>query len=141
MEELAQYVMEDGPFDGVMGFSMGAALAVTLLLNYRQLGFVEPPFKFAILLCSVLPHDWDALRSGKVEPLVPTRVAPIEIPTVHFWSPKDVAFSSQSRQVMEVCDATSRVDLQHQSGHDMPTQPSSIEELAQAILTVSQATS
>lgn len=37
-----------------------------------------------------------------------------------------------------MCDAASRVNLQHQAGHNMPAQPSGIEELAQAILEVSR---
>ncbi|KAJ5916857.1 hypothetical protein N7504_000872 [Penicillium tannophilum] len=138
VEDLASYVVENGPFHGVMGFSLGAALAVTLLLNSTKVGFVEPPFKFAILLCSVLPCDWDALQSGEVKFLDPTQVTHINIPTIHFWSPKDVVFSSESRLVVEMCDAASRVNLQHQAGHNMPAQPSGIEELAQAILEVSR---
>jgi hypothetical protein len=41
---------EDGPYDGVIGFSEGAALAASLLLSSA-----EPPFKLAIFFNSVVP--------------------------------------------------------------------------------------
>ncbi|KAF5565482.1 EF-hcalcium-binding domain-containing protein [Fusarium phyllophilum] len=47
---------EDGPYDGVIGFSQGAALAASLLLSHQQQAPSAPRlFKFAIFLSSVLP--------------------------------------------------------------------------------------
>jgi hypothetical protein len=47
---------EDGPYDGVVGFSQGAALAASLLMAHQiQNPDAPPPFKFAIFICSVLP--------------------------------------------------------------------------------------
>lgn len=56
-------IEEDGPYDGVIGFSQGAALAASLILAHQLLAAEEapdaatkpPPFKFAVLICSVLP--------------------------------------------------------------------------------------
>ncbi|KAK1144167.1 hypothetical protein N8T08_005831 [Aspergillus melleus] len=59
---LAQYVAEYGPFDAVMGFSLGTALALTLLLNHEQLGLSVLLFGCAILLCGILPCGWSALE-------------------------------------------------------------------------------
>lgn len=47
---------EDGPYDGVIGFSQGAATAISLLLSHQMqnTGGVKP-FTFAIFICCVLP--------------------------------------------------------------------------------------
>ncbi|KAF4345873.1 EF-hand calcium-binding domain protein [Fusarium beomiforme] len=51
-----EVIREDGPYDGVIGFSQGAALAAGLLLSHQHQAPNEPNlFKFAILLSSVLP--------------------------------------------------------------------------------------
>ena len=139
MEDLADYVAENGPFDAVMGFSLGATLAVTFLLNKNKLGFAESPFKFAVLICSCLPCDWDALQAGRLEFLDPTQVpAPMKIPTIHCWSPEDMEYPGESRLVVEMCDASTRVNLQHSAAHNPPTQPREVNELAQAILGMSK---
>ena len=53
-EYLRSIIDEDGPYDGVIGFSEGAALAVSLLL-LDELSATEPRFKVAILFNSVAP--------------------------------------------------------------------------------------
>lgn len=62
--DLVHDVMEEeGPFDGIIGFSQGAALAASLLLNYRK----KNPrggcdlFRAAIFTCGSLPFDPDAV--------------------------------------------------------------------------------
>jgi len=57
-------IREDGPYDGVIGFSQGAALAASLLLcdefSSEILGHVnggDPPFKLAIFFNSVMPFS------------------------------------------------------------------------------------
>ncbi|KAH8434625.1 uncharacterized protein LDX57_012267 [Aspergillus melleus] len=139
VKDLADYVAENGPFDAVMGFSLGATLAVTFLFNWGKLGFVESPFKFAILLCSCLPCDWDALQMGRLEFVNPTQVTGlIKIPTIHAWSPQDTEYPGEGRLVVEMCDTSNRVNLQHSAGHNPPTQPDEVDKLAQAILDVSK---
>jgi predicted esterase len=53
-EHLRSVVDEDGPYDGVIGFSEGAALAAGLLLS-DECSAAEPRFKVAILFNSVVP--------------------------------------------------------------------------------------
>ncbi|KAH7305244.1 serine hydrolase FSH [Stachybotrys elegans] len=55
-EYVKDILEEDGPYDGVIGFSQGAALAASLLMAHQIQHPDQPPlFKFAIFLCSVLP--------------------------------------------------------------------------------------
>ncbi|UQC81181.1 menadione-induced gene-4 [Colletotrichum lupini] len=49
---------EKGPFDGIMGFSQGAAVAVSMILRHQLETPSTPPlFKFAILIGSPLPFS------------------------------------------------------------------------------------
>ena len=68
VENAQDYVLgiieEEGPFDGVMGFSQGAALAASLILEQRKTHpFDETFFKFAIFICATLSFNRDD-RSG-----------------------------------------------------------------------------
>ena len=51
-----EVIEEDGPFDGIMGFSQGAALAASLILQRQTDHPTEPAqFRFAIFMCGMLP--------------------------------------------------------------------------------------
>lgn len=52
---LVSVIEEDGPYDGVIGFSEGAALAASLLLWDESSPVYKPRFKVAILFNSVVP--------------------------------------------------------------------------------------
>lgn len=53
LDELASVIEEDGPYDGVIGFSEGAALAASFLL-WDELSSRKPRFKLAILFNCVI---------------------------------------------------------------------------------------
>lgn len=59
LTRLEDFVQEKGPFDGVFGFSLGAALAITYILDHqkRQL---PGPFSFAVLFSPVFIASPDA---------------------------------------------------------------------------------
>jgi pimeloyl-ACP methyl ester carboxylesterase len=53
---LKEIIKEDGPFDGVIGFSQGAALAASLLLCHQSdTPQKSPPFKVAVFIAGGLP--------------------------------------------------------------------------------------
>lgn len=55
-EYVRAIIDEDGPYDGVIGFSQGGALAASLILTHQLRQFEHPkPFNFAIFISSVLP--------------------------------------------------------------------------------------
>ncbi|KAL4992799.1 hypothetical protein BDW68DRAFT_172823 [Aspergillus falconensis] len=119
VRDLARYAAEseNGPFDAAMGFSLGAALALTLLLHADMVGHTVP-FKCAILLSATLPCDWAALEQGQVRPLSANESrSKVCILTVHFWSPGDSEYPGHSREVVEMCDPASRVEVVHHSCH------------------------
>ncbi|KAE8374945.1 hypothetical protein BDV26DRAFT_283842 [Aspergillus bertholletiae] len=131
VRDLAEYVVDHGPFDAVMGFSLGAALAMTLLLNHIHVGLPTVPFKCAIFLCGTLPCDWASLKGGQVRLSSASANAPlVHIPTVHFWSPDDVDYPRQSQMLLGMCDPATRVEVTHHAGHAMPTHGKEVGKLA-----------
>lgn len=55
-----EVIDEDGPFDGVFGFSQGGALAASMLLQHAKTSPHAPePFKLVIFTCASLPFDYD----------------------------------------------------------------------------------
>ncbi|KFY90568.1 hypothetical protein V500_05128 [Pseudogymnoascus sp. VKM F-4518 (FW-2643)] len=56
---IAETILLDGPFDGLIGFSQGAALGASLLLHLAKTApSAMPPFKLAIFICASLPFDF-----------------------------------------------------------------------------------
>ncbi|KAI8960757.1 inducible nitrate reductase 2 [Daldinia sp. FL1419] len=54
LDDLDQFVQENGPFNGVLGFSQGASIAASYLLDYQiRYPWRQPPFEFAVLFSSV----------------------------------------------------------------------------------------
>nr|POE88311.1 hydrolase fub4 [Quercus suber] len=58
-EQIHEFVEDEGPFDGVIGFSQGAALAASLLLHQAMNGAERPMFNFAIFFAGNLPFSPD----------------------------------------------------------------------------------
>ncbi|RMD42208.1 hypothetical protein DV735_g2939, partial [Chaetothyriales sp. CBS 134920] len=59
-EMLSEVIEEEGPFDGIVGFSQGASLAVAYLLQHEIDHPNEPaPFKFAALFSSIISFTPD----------------------------------------------------------------------------------
>lgn len=54
--EVLDFVQTNGPFDGVIGFSQGAAVAASILLH-QELDQIAPSFGFALFICSPLPFS------------------------------------------------------------------------------------
>ncbi|KAB8079389.1 serine hydrolase FSH [Aspergillus leporis] len=53
---LLDYISKNGPYDAVMAFSQGCALAAaTLLLHAHETPLAPPPFKAAIFICGGAP--------------------------------------------------------------------------------------
>lgn len=146
MDDLAQYVIENGPYDAVMGFSLGGALAATLLLQpqdastdraewLRARGMVRS----AIFLCSATPADPQELGMGRIRRVGHEDVGsgrkfhPLEIATVHAWSPVDTEDPGAGGSVVQICNAAKRAEVQHTAGHAPPIDPEEVVEVAAAI--------
>lgn len=117
LADLASYIASEGPFQGVIGFSQGAALAATLMIQHGQnhLGSVDPLFRCAVFLCAGAPYDPAALERGKAVLLDDDGtgancggdVAAIHVPTAHVVGEKDDALGS-SMALVRLCEPRTR---------------------------------
>jgi hypothetical protein len=53
-----EVVEEEGPFDAVMGFSQGSAMAATIMLHEAQKKSHPQPFKMGVFLSTTMPFDF-----------------------------------------------------------------------------------
>ncbi|KAF6156594.1 hypothetical protein GIB67_014573 [Kingdonia uniflora] len=115
---LTNVFSQAGPFDGVLGFSQGAAMTASLCAEIgRSDGKIN--FKFAIL-CSGFSSD-----SVELEPAV------INCPSLHIFGngeEKDRQISCKaSMELASLFDPSSVVIIEHPYGHIIPTQPPYID--------------
>ncbi|XP_076439483.1 esterase OVCA2-like [Babylonia areolata] len=108
LSTILQAVKEQGPFDGILGFSQGAAMVALVLGEQEKQS--EKWFQFAILVAGFKsrssPHD--ALYEKK-----------ISIPTLHVFGETDkVIQKDMSEDLLQYFEDT--VTLQHQGGHFIP---------------------
>lgn len=142
--DLDDYVAQEGSFDGVIGFSQGAALAAMLIIRRQNSanGDSDNPFRFAVFICSAVPHREAALLRGMVELLDPAVDGqPVKLPTTNIIGGKDPHVRN-GITLGHLCQARGKVVFDHRGGHDIPRHPKEITaEMAQAILdTVQKAT-
>lgn len=142
-------VAQNGPYDGVIGFSEGAALAAALLLEDassidRQ---YAPTFRLAVFLNAVnllspstelgkkMPeidarNAMDAFTGGVNQHQYPAldcvyalcaKTAPtlINVPTLHVIGLKD-NFRDVSEDLIKVCEGGSAMTVRSPAGHEMP---------------------
>lgn len=122
IDDLSEWVAENGPFDGVMGFSQGASLAAMVLARARFAN--PPPFMFAVFICAVLPFCEKALRNGDLKFLrAEDGDGPVvHVPTAHIIGAKD-PHVSHSRGLIDLCQAWGRAVVDHGGGHEIPRKP------------------
>lgn len=121
--DLERYVTEEGPFDGVLAFSSGAALAATLIIKKfreHQGPNPNPPFKCAIFLSGGIPFDPEAILQGEIRNIGATDGELIKIPTAHIWGSNDELYKSTSVILSESCNHDLKTVFVHDLGHDVP---------------------
>lgn len=123
LDDLQAYIEVDGPFDGIVGYSQGAAIAATLLLQDKidHPSQLEPLCKCAVFLSGGVPFDPAALRRGGTRFLDPAVDGePIAIPTAHIWGSNDLDFPDTSPKLSKLCAADRRTEIVHHGGHEIP---------------------
>ena len=123
LSDLERYVAEEGPFDGVMAFSVGGTLAAALIiskLNEYQGRNIHPPFKCALFLSGGAPFDPAAALRDDIRNIGATEGELIQIPTAHIWGSNDELAKSTSVVLSDLCDLRLRTVFVHHLGHDVP---------------------
>lgn len=112
LKHLHQIVERDGPFDAVMGFSQGAALACSLIIQQAKLKR-GPLFKCAVFICAAAPFTEDGLK------LVPPGKVLVDIPTAHIVGKQDGLYA-HGMQLYGFCEPAKAVVYDHGGGHSIP---------------------
>ncbi|EFJ04668.1 hypothetical protein SELMODRAFT_270132 [Selaginella moellendorffii] len=121
-EYLGQVLADRGPFDGVLGFSQGAAVAA-ILSSLKDAGLIDIKF---VVLCS-----------GFVSPVLEQQVLGglIDCPSLHIFSGKtgyDRQIScTESERLAGKFRPGSRMIVRHDSGHIVPTRPDYLEQYSE----------
>ncbi|RDL41697.1 uncharacterized protein BP5553_01676 [Venustampulla echinocandica] len=138
LQDLDNYIKTEGPFDAVLAFSQGAALASTLLVQkWRQNPQeqqVSPIFKCAVFISGGVPVDPDVLLHGELRTLsadVDGEVIPI--PTAHIWGTNDTLFPGSSATLSKLCNGTVRSEFVHEGGHEVPGETRDLASTVHAI--------
>jgi predicted esterase len=116
MEEIIE---DEGPFDGIIGFSQGAAVAARLILLHQARDPLGPqPFKVAVFLCAASlfyadsPEEYGEKMGGVAGNMV-------QIPTVHVIGTKD-PHRPYSLDLTKLCERKTCRIIDRVMGHEIP---------------------
>ncbi|KAH8426119.1 uncharacterized protein LDX57_003861 [Aspergillus melleus] len=124
LEDLSRFIEVEGPYDGIMAFSMGGSLAATYLVQQAIRHPERPlPFKCAIFLSGANPIDPIGLEDGQVRLLNPELDGDqllAGFPTAHIWGRADKEYCQGSEALFALCDPKERTVFLHEEGHTVP---------------------
>jgi predicted esterase len=101
----------EGPFDGVLGFSQGAALAAMLC---RHRPWQPPHFRYAIMIAGFVPRD-PTLATSFDESMPPS-----SLPTLHVFGAMDERVPPPSSERLARSFAAPQT-FSHPGGHAVPS--------------------
>ncbi|CDO93038.1 unnamed protein product [Kluyveromyces dobzhanskii CBS 2104] len=114
---LGNYIKENGPFDGIGGFSQGAGLAGYLSTDVYSILPInkedQPPFKFAMFFSGFKfePEQFQAAYASH----------PITLQSLHVLGELDTLVPEErSMKLFEASDPSTRTLLKHAGGHYIP---------------------
>ncbi|KAJ6816580.1 rhodanese-like domain-containing protein 6 isoform X2 [Iris pallida] len=117
---LKSIISQSGPFDGILGFSQGAAMAALFLQEQLRKG-EKMNFRFAVL-CSGFSVESEKKPSGL-----------IDSPSLHVFGDdrgRDRQIDCDaSRKLAELFDKGGSVVIEHDMGHIIPTRPPYIDRM------------
>ncbi|KAF2868358.1 serine hydrolase FSH [Massariosphaeria phaeospora] len=117
------FIQANGPFFGLMGFSEGASVAATILIEDLRRHGGSLGLRCAIFFCGVPPLelDLDLKRTDPVRALeFPGDGVLLQIPTAHIWSSGGGWFPDMGKGLLALCDKGTREEVIHDLGHDVP---------------------
>lgn len=110
-EAISRVVKDEGPFDGILGFSQGAAFAGLILNDFENL-FSQKPLEFGIFYSGLKVKDPKYLNLYNIAG---------EIPTLHIMGEMDTAVEEwKSVEMLECFNPSNRLVMKHSGGHFVP---------------------
>ncbi|PTU18870.1 hypothetical protein P175DRAFT_0484507 [Aspergillus ochraceoroseus IBT 24754] len=117
IEYTLDIIARDGPFDAVLGFSQGAALAFSLLMHHAQTHPSSPPlFKTAVFICGAAPYELSGLTLFSLKE---GQAYPVSIPTAHIVGKLDPLYPV-SMDLYASCEPSMAELYDHGSKHMIP---------------------
>ena len=122
LDDLDAYIAAEGPFDAILAFSQGAALAATLIVRKfsqeSKQQHVNPTFKCAVFLSGGVPCDPSALLRDELRILDHASDGEvIPVPTANIWGSNDLSWPPE---LSKLCMAQGRTVFIHDGGHEVP---------------------
>ncbi|KAG9247052.1 serine hydrolase FSH [Calycina marina] len=130
-DTLYKTIEEEGPFDGILGYSEGATVASSLVLDEKR-RFEEEgrPRSFK---CAIFFAGWPPMRhNGRDLILADVDGEVIDIPTCHVIGAQD-PYLQGSMALFNVCDAETAHLFDHGKGHTLPRDPRTLKELGDVV--------
>ena len=127
---LSETIEEEGPFDGVLGFSHGGTLAAGFLAHHaKQHPYGDVPFRCAVFISSLPPFQIDDAEQLHFDDSL---LGNINIPTVHVVGTSDFVYN-HSLRLYKLCDAKSASLVVHDKGHEIPGDRKSVAVMTKAL--------
>jgi len=122
VRDLETYVATEGPFDAVMGFSIGATIAAGLMLHQLKAeaqNGAAPTFKCAIFFSGDIPLDLCSWERGQLQKIQHGAYHELlSVPTAHIWGSNDER--GFGPELSKLCVASLRSVFVHGAGHEIP---------------------
>ncbi|KAI9721417.1 MAG: hypothetical protein M1828_005167 [Chrysothrix sp. TS-e1954] len=131
LDKLHRVMDEEGPFEGVLGYSEGATLASTLLLydeKRRRSDGRERRLKCGLFFAGWPPIDLD----GNSLALSDECGQVIDVPTCHVLGAID-PFLQGVMALYNVCNPENASLFDHGQGHTLPRDPEVVKELGETV--------
>lgn len=120
LDDLKQYIHDNGPFEAVLAFSQGATLAATFIAYYG----VEY-FKCAVFICGGIRGLRAKLMSELGEVTIP-------VSTGHILGIHDDLYAA-GVELSELCSKGNRLVMAHDGGHEVPKGEGPLAEMARLV--------
>lgn len=121
VEDLVDFAVTEGPFDGVIGFSEGGRVAAMMMIREAQ--HATATLKCGIFFCALSPIDLAAVlqKNGRIRLL--NRAFDgilVNVPTAHIWSKSGDIYPGMGQDLVGLCQAGLREEVIHDLGHSVP---------------------
>lgn len=128
---LTALIESEGPFQGILGFSMGSQVAATVLACHMQnceAKGTSSMFKFAVFYCGGPPFN----PSGEGMLLADEVGEVYRFPTCHVIGAADPLIDA-SMALYNLCDPETAVIFDHAKGHQLVWAPGIVKNLASTL--------
>nr|ASK38716.1 hydrolase 341 [Paecilomyces divaricatus] len=128
-EMIYDIIAEEGPFDGILGFSHGGTLASGFLIHHSKTSpYTPPPFRCAVFFNSLPPFRMDPGEELVVDDDLARHLT---IPTLSIAGTRDFVYK-QSLMLHQLCDEKSSQLILHGKGHEIPGDAATVARMAKA---------